>query len=138
MYKTGMILLSCLLLISCNNQTSESNSTIGKYQNSDESIAYNEKVEMEPPRTAESPTPPEFTLEKGSKIIKNGYMEFEVNGLEMAKNSIDSILNKFNGYYENEQFNSFGNRISHSLQLRIPNTKFDSLAFRTWSWRIEI
>lgn len=127
MSKIGIILLSCLLLVSCHNQTSESNSSIGKYKNSDQEIAYEEELEIEPPRTGEPPAPPNFTLEKGSKIIKNGFMKFEVVGLELAKHNIDSILNKYNGYYENEQYNSYGNRISYSLQIRIPNTKFDSL-----------
>lgn len=127
MSKIGIVLWSCLLIFSCQNQMSESNSTIGKYQTPDDALAYEEEIEVEPPRSAEAPAPSEFTLEKGSKIIKNGFMKFEVSKLEIAKSKIDTILRECNGYYENEQFTSYGNRISYSLQLRIPNTKFDSL-----------
>jgi len=124
MKKIGIILLSCLLIISCQNSSSESNTTTGKH-GADETNTFD--FEVEPPRTAEPPPPSVNTLEKGSKIIKNGYMKFEVSNLEIAKNKIDTILTEYSGYYENEQYNSYGNRISYSLQLRIPNTKFDSL-----------
>lgn len=129
MYKIGMILLSCLLMVSCYNQTPESYLTMGNYQNSDEGIGFDEDLEIELPRTAEPPPPPPpiFTLEKGSKIIKNGSMKFEVSQLKLAKNKIDAILNKYDGYYEQEEYSSHKNRNSYSLQLKIPNAKFDSL-----------
>jgi len=100
---------------------------MGKYHSPDNALALEEELEMDPPRTGEPPAPPEFTLEKGSKIIKNGSMKFEVSELEKSKNKVDTILQISKGYYENEQFNSYGNRISYSLQLRIPSSKFDTL-----------
>lgn len=126
MPKIGIILLISFLILSCQEQTPESKSTMGNYH-ADEAMAYEVDFEIEPPQTAEPTYPSDFSLDKGSKIIKTGQMKFEVNQLEMAKNSIDSILHKCKGYYENEQYNSHGNRISYTLQLRIPNTKFDSL-----------
>lgn len=128
-----------MLILSCQNPMSESKPTMGKYNTPDDALTYDEEIEMEPPRTGEPPPPPpiieevpdeeieEHFFEKGSKIIKNGHMNFEVDKLEIAKVKIDTFLSGCHGYYESEQYNSYGNRISYSLRLRIPNTKFDSL-----------
>ena len=97
---------------------------MGNYSYADQTT----EEEMAVPRTAPPPPPPpETELEKGSKIIKNGNLSFEVNNLKNSKSTIDSILKKLNGYYENEQFNSYGNRNNYSLKIRIPNSRFDTL-----------
>jgi hypothetical protein len=127
MLKYFIIVIGCLLVLSCQNQRTDSNLELGKYYSPDDALELEEELELEPPRTAEPPATPNYSLEKGSKIIKNGSMKFEVTELELAKSKVDTILKTCNGYYENEQFNSYGNRISYSLQLRIPNSKFDSL-----------
>jgi len=127
MLKNILFSLICLIIVSCHNQQSDSNLQMGKYHSSDNALALEEDLEIEPPRTAEPPEPPKYILEQGSKIIKNGSMKYEVSELEKSKNKVDTILHTYNGYYENEQFNSYGNRISYSLQLRIPSSKFDSL-----------
>jgi len=131
MYKPVIILLTTLLITSCSNgyQTTASDSNLGNSLALEEAIMIEDEMEMEAPRTAEPQEPPQFTLEKGTKIIKNGYMNFEVTKLEQAKSKVDTLLNNIDGYYENEQYNSYGNRISYSLQLRIPNAQFDSIIY---------
>lgn len=114
-------------MVSCTNQSTESNASLGKYHTADDALQFDEELEMEPPQTAEPPAPPQSTLEKGSKIIKNGFMNFEVDKLEKAKSKVDTIVKSIGGYYENEQFTSYGNRNSYTLRLRIPNAKFDSI-----------
>ncbi len=98
---------------------------MGKYRTSDQSLQLEEEMETEPPRTSQASATQE--LEKGSKIIKNGNMKFEVTNLEDSKSKVDSLIKSVNAYYENEMYNSYGNRISYSLKIRIPNAKFDSL-----------
>jgi hypothetical protein len=127
MSRSLIIAIVFLSVLSCQNQGMESNLEMGKYHTPDDALALEEEIEIEAPRTAEPPAPPNYSLDKGSKIIKSGSMKFEVTKLEIAKTKVDTILKTCNGYYENEQFNSYGNRISYSLQLRIPNLKFDSL-----------
>jgi len=127
MSKSLIIMLSLILIVSCQNESDLSNSNLGKFYAGDDAIAVSEEIDMEPPMNSTPPSPPiEFKLEKGSKIIKNGFMKFEVDNLESAKSKVDTLLKNINGYYENEQYNSYGNRTSYSLQLRIPNSKFDS------------
>ena len=123
MKKFGVLLFSCLIFIGCQNDSSKAVLDLGNHTPK-EDIAYAEDLELESPKTAD---PPELHLEIGSKIIKNGSMEFEVDDLQLAKIKADSILNTFNGYFESEQYSSYGNRVSYSLQIRVPNVKFDSL-----------
>jgi Domain of unknown function (DUF4349) len=120
--------------ISCAQQQSDNAQATGAYP--EEAAAKNTQdishasSDMDRSATSNSTTattPPEFNLEKGSKIIKNGNMSFEVNELPQAKQKLDKLLGSFNSYYENEQFNAYGNRQTYSLLIRIPNSKFDSL-----------
>lgn len=129
MSKFIVIVFSCWLVVSCQMDSSKSNLNSGKEQN--EYLAFEVDLGIEPPRTSTPPFPPspEYTLDNGSKIIKSGFMDFEVSNLESAKNKIDSVLKHSKGYYDNEQYKAQWNRISYSLQLRVPNIKFDSLVY---------
>lgn len=126
MFKSILLLISCFLFVSCQHQTPDKNWRLGKNHTTKSTMNY-DAIESAPPRTAEPPAPPDYFLEKGSKIIKSGSIKFEVTNLELAKTKVDTVLNRCHGYYENEQFNSYGNSLSYTLVLRIPNLKFDSL-----------
>ena len=121
------ILFTCFLAFSCHNSQSEQELSMGKYHIPDEAITLDEDIEIEPPRTAEPTISPANVQEKGSKIIKTGTMNFEVNKLDKAKIRTDSLIKSVNGYYENELYNSYGNRNTYSLKIRIPNIQFDTL-----------
>lgn len=128
MTQNGIMIFICFLLVGCQVERPDQNAAMGKYSVDEaESISYDDEYEIEPPRSSEPPAPPEFDLGKGSKVIKNGDMDFEVVKLEVAKTRTDSILATANGYYEREQYNSHGNRNSYSLQLRMPAARFDTI-----------
>ena len=116
--------ISCLILISCQSESSkiahQKNVAIDKF-------SLNEAFETEPPQSAQPTTSPTYDLDKGSKIMKDGNLSFEVNKLENTKNYIDTILKKYNGYYEQEQYYAYGDRNTYALILRVPNDKFDKL-----------
>jgi len=117
-----------LLLVSCHQENENAYSKMGNQHIIDDALAFEEDIEIEPPRSAEPPSPTSNSvIKKGSKIIKSGTMKFEVDALELAKSKVDALLKTSNGYYELEKFNSYGNRDSYVLRLRIPNAKFDSL-----------
>ncbi len=86
-----------------------------------------QRKRIESPRTAEPPPPPETELEKGSKIIKDGKLHFEVDNLKKSKKQVDLLVDQLGAYYENEQYSAYGNRNSYSLKIRVPNVKFDTL-----------
>jgi len=110
-----------MIICSCQSQESRNDSSFGGQK---EALILED---IAVPRTSTPPKPPEFSLEQGSKIVKKGNIAFEVNKLELAKATVDSILTSLNGYYENEKYKAYGNRITYSLNLRVPNSAFESL-----------
>jgi len=125
---------SILILVSCAEQQSTRPQATGKqyFPETEEAMSMREEMsmdqaQMESTRTAEPEAPSEINLETGSKIIKNGRLDFEVSNLEKSKVSVDKLVANYKGYFENESFNAYGNRHSYSLYIRVPNEKFDSL-----------
>lgn len=110
-------------LLSCANDSDNFNA-IGKDQAT--SLELEEQLQIEPPRTAEPPPPPEFSLEQGSKVIKNGRLQFEVAALNKVKIQVDTLVRTYNAYYEQESYQDQYNRITYNLVIRIPNAKFDA------------
>ncbi len=121
------LIFTVFLFITCSNEQSGQIENKVKQYIPGDAVAFEDGIEIEPPRTAEPSPPPEFDLEKGSKIIKIGGMTFEVPDLNRSKRKIDSLISEYKSYYENEQYNSYGDRISYSLLIRIPSERFDSL-----------
>lgn len=121
MLRTLAILLICLMAISCHEQDSDTKIGMGKY------TIPQQALEIAPPRTAPPPIPPGYAVNNGIKIIKNGDIQLEVPTLEPAKLKVDSILDKYGGYYEHEQFNSYQKKRSYSFRIRVPYSKFDPL-----------
>jgi len=96
-----------------------------------------EDIEIEPPRTAEPPPPPEDletlneqirnSIKKSSKIIKDGNIRVEVMALGTAKTQMDSTLKRLDGYYENEGYQSSNHQSTYQLRIRVPNENFEQL-----------
>ncbi|MGK0315375.1 MAG: hypothetical protein ACI86M_001606 [Saprospiraceae bacterium] len=85
--------------------------------------------EIEPSRTAEPVSPLQNERvedQKQSKIIKDGSITLEVDSLEIAKRSIDSIVSATKAYYENEIYNGGTNQHRYTLKIRIPNSGFEA------------
>lgn len=59
------------------------------------------------------------------KIIKDGRMEIRVKKLEQGKIGIDSLVNKFMGYYAEESYNNQDYSHDFTLKIRIPSDKFE-------------
>ena len=118
-------IISFLFLISCSSSQSDFAQNMGTPYDSKE--ASEDLTTEELPRTSEAPPPPEFSLEKRSKIIKTGDLKFEVSDLSASKQKVDAQIKSFDAYYENEEYNSYGSRNSYMLLIRIPNAKFDSV-----------
>lgn len=118
----------CLFAMSCNQAphfASHDDVSMGKH--AEESEMLNLEMDIEVPRTASPVSPPDYSLKKGSKVIKKGFMKFEVDKLNLVKAKVDSCLSTVAGYYESEQFHSYTNRNSYSLIIRVPNKEFIAL-----------
>jgi len=123
-----MLLILMLPFLSCNSEKNSNLLYAGKSKKLSEDLEMLEDdMEQTIPMTREAQAPPEYTLDQGSKIIKNGRLSFEVTTLNTAKTQLDTLLKIHNAYYEKEQYHSYGNRNNYSLLIRVPNEKFESL-----------
>ncbi len=117
--KNSILLVFLFLIMACNERPS--NSTIETAQQSEKAgIAFDDRATT---RKASS----KVELDKGSKIIKTGNLTFEVSDLSQSKVEVDTLINRYGSYYENEQYNAYGNRISYFLTIRIPSEDFDQV-----------
>ncbi|MFK7980160.1 MAG: DUF4349 domain-containing protein [Saprospiraceae bacterium] len=138
--KKYYFLLSLLFSIAaCQESPSYSKETsMLEAQEVEEEAAYFDQ-EMEVPRTAEPPPPPPASdeseqsqkirksIEKGSKIIKDGNLKVAVDELKKTKTEVDTILKKFKAYYENENYTSGTYRSTYHLNIRVPSKNFEGL-----------
>ncbi len=132
MKKSHFILLLFLGFIACQEATSYSKET-SMLEMEDMEEAY---TDQDVPRTAEPPAPPPApdesdqaqkirkSIEKGTKIIKDGNLKVEVDDLKSTKTALDSILKKFKAYYENENYTSGTYRSTYHLNIRVPSQNF--------------
>ena len=116
------------MAISCASDSSPQNKirNLGNQLMAESALGISDEVEIEPPRTSKPPTNT-YDLDKGSKIIKSGSMEFETDALSDAKSKVDQIVARLNGYYEDEAYREYGGSYNYDLVIRLHGTKFDSL-----------
>lgn len=136
-YHLLLVLLSLFFITCSEHDRSESYGDLGPM----EFEAQNLEEEEEQPPPTNSPPPPsdyskdrttaqkkvEASIEKGSKIIKDGNIEVEVKDLKIAKAQIDSTLKIFKAYYENEDYQSAYSRLVYHLKIRVPTENFETL-----------
>jgi hypothetical protein len=60
------------------------------------------------------------------KLIKDGSLIFNCKNMEKSKRNLDSLLMKFNGYYEEENLRKNENEIRYYLKLRLPSELFEA------------
>lgn len=131
-------ILFALLIVGCHNAPQESFG-FGKQSRdvsaaSDDvmydALAFDEEelqFEQSPPPNPQAEKTPEFSLDIGSKIIKNGNISFEVDDLESSREKVDFIIQNSGSIVANEVFTEYSNRVSYSLTIRIPGKRFESI-----------
>jgi len=124
-----ILLIISLSLINCSHDQASNKSfkTIGDrvetvYEESEPQMT-SASVDQEAPAIPESN---QVQIQE-SQIIKSGDLKFEVDKIKASKSKVDTLLNNLNGYYENEQYSSYGSRNAYHLRIRIPNKNFDNL-----------
>jgi len=134
MKRTLILTLMMILGLSCSDLESKreflSTSDVSQSSGIKENLYnYDEEIEQEPPRTNSPTAPtqkPNIEEQKQFKIIKDGSITLEVDSLEIAKRSIDSIVSTTNAYFENEVYNGGVNQHRYTLKIRIPNSEFEA------------
>ncbi len=61
------------------------------------------------------------------KIVRSGNMTVEVDDLAAAKRMVDDLVGRYGGYYGEDGFSRYGNRASHHMAVRVPESRY--LAF---------
>jgi hypothetical protein len=67
------------------------------------------------------------SIEKNTKIIKDGQVEIEVIDIASAKATIDGIVKKNQAYYELDEFSSNDYSSNYTLKIRTKAEQFDAL-----------
>lgn len=119
-----LCLFITLTFIACKNQSADqaiSSSPMEAAPAEAKSAASNDKS----PSSETSPNEP--SLEKNTKIIKDGQVEIEVNDIAPVKSSIDAIVKKYQAYYELDEFSANDYNSTYSLKIRSKADQFDAL-----------
>lgn len=61
------------------------------------------------------------------KIIKEGWLSYEVESLKESKKRIVLLVNKYGGYIASDSEHRSGYRTSNTLKIKIPSENFDTL-----------
>lgn len=78
-----------------------------------------------PPPPGEAPGQIANAIER--KLIKNGNLNFETDDLEATRRQILEAVKVNGAYTSDDQVNQSGDRINHTLEIRVPAGRFDSL-----------
>lgn len=120
------------ILISCKSST--------HFEGGDPGIAEMKLMDVNAPPPA-SPLPETFATDESMppvavgtvenpvvarKIIRDGRMEIRVRELEQGKKEIDSLVEKYKGYYADETFNNQDFAHGYALKIRVPAAGFDA------------
>lgn len=114
-----ILLLLCLITLSCDNNNSSSEMRgFGETNMADEEQAVNFN-------SAKQEQPLVDQVER--KLIKNGQIDFETENLNKTREDIFRAIKKYGGYISSE--NEFKNNyeISSNLAIRVPSENFDKL-----------
>jgi hypothetical protein len=81
-----------------------------------------------PPQSSVNQPQPVDKIEKQEvikkKIIRDGQMSLQVKDIGKTRLRIDTLVTKFEGYYDNESVNNFDWGSSYHLSIRIPSANF--------------
>lgn len=117
------ILILTFLLVSCHQkQSSKVSNTLADVEEEMLPLTRAEEVNPPPP-----PLPPLKTQDVviKKKIIKDGQLGIQVDNLANAKSRIDTLVQKYSGYYDNENFNNSDQKSYYNLKIRIPSANFE-------------
>jgi len=108
---TILTVLTVLAFCSCSSAVKES---------SDMTLANVEFTKSDKQKTDEVET-------IGRKIIKEGRIKFETKNIGKTKSLVQQTVQELNGYFANDNAYDYSDRLEHSLTIRVPADKFDSL-----------
>lgn len=109
MKRITYLLITIVLLISCNTKSSESIYAATDYDETSDKITNEEDIALNSER----------------KLIKNGSISIEVKDIKTEKTKIDSLTKKYQGYFDKETIYRFNSSTVLTLKIRIPSQNFE-------------
>lgn len=114
-----------LILFSC-NKSAEMSADMASAEPAVAEVALDESLQLSGDADQKMSTPYVLETPQQKKIVKTGSMSIETANVGRSKQSLDALVRKFEGHYEQESL-SKGNTISsYNLIIRIPSSKYDS------------
>ena len=79
-------------------------------------------------RMRPNPTPSPITSsDKKSKLIKDGHITIRSEQIENGKRLIDSLVSKYDGYYQQDHYSASDYLAAYNMKIRIPSTNFERI-----------
>lgn len=121
MRNTILLLISVFLITACHQSASDQTYDVGA-----------DKTEMAPVTRQSMESPPQPPTETDIKIetsqkmiIKDGEMGLKVDDLERARNNINTLVARHNGYFANEGLINSDYESAYRLKIRLPSVSFE-------------
>lgn len=116
-----------LLFLSCNKSSNKSSDTVLSEVSFAPQASGSFSSSNGKPLT-ESPLPNVENSEvSNKKIIKDGSLSIKSESITESKRNLDSILKRFNAYYETENLQNDNNQIGYDLKIRVPYINFEKI-----------
>ena len=64
-------------------------------------------------------------IKSEQKLIKNGSVHFETKSVTESQKEITNLVKQYNGYLSDQQQNDYNDRVSYTVQARLPSANFD-------------
>lgn len=121
--------LVVLIMSSCHNQSLKSKSSPNEFNEvlKDEYLLMESDVDVAAVNQANAPAGKEsLKISMERKLIKNGSLSFETNGISATKIEIEKLCKEFEAYVASETQYSADGRLQHEQEFRIPARNFDA------------
>ncbi len=135
MKKTFFLFMSIIVLLSCKNNGTNfeggatNNATavmeVSKAM-SPQDMADRDGIDDDSKQKGKNSQSPNPTVDKTKQIIKDGSLSIKSQNLNESKKIIDSMVVKWNAYYEHDRFENNDNQSTFHLKIRIPSSNFES------------
>ena len=124
MKKSIFLILFSIIITSCHQKPSLEGYNGADMELEEEVMPITRQEEIAPPPPPMPPLKNKEVIKK--KIIKDGRIGLKVSDLELTKARVDSLVNKHDAYYSNENLNNTDWESSYNLTVRIPSSNFES------------
>jgi uncharacterized DUF497 family protein len=128
--KSKLSIVIALLIVfvnaSCSEKHAEEFSFASDMQSEAKDATSTSESEKVVTETTEEPSK---TQKIERMLIKEAYIDFETNDLDLSRNNIVEVTKKYKGYIASDRTNNLSNKNNTTIVVRIPSVDFDSFLY---------